>query len=49
MNIEDEADLKNAVCEAEAELAELYNPYHEEEEKLRQAQNRLAEWLEIYG
>ena len=49
MKIEDEWDLKNAVCEAEAELAALYNPYHEAEEKVREAQARLAEWFEIYG
>jgi hypothetical protein len=47
--IEDEVDLKNAVSEAEAELAQLYNPYHEAEDKLRQAQQNLADWFAIYG
>ncbi len=49
MKIEDEQDLKGAVSEAEHELAELYNHYHEAEEKLRKAQQRLAEWFEVYG
>lgn len=49
MQIEDEVDLKNAVCEAEAEVEQCYAPYRDAVEKLEIAEARLAEWYNLYG
>jgi hypothetical protein len=49
MQIEDEADLKNAVCEALAEVDQHYAPYRDAVEKLEIAEARLAEWYFLYG
>lgn len=49
MNLEDEQELKDAVDEAKAEFWELQPAYHEAEQKLFMAEQRLREWFEIYG
>jgi hypothetical protein len=49
MDINDEAEIKDAVCEAEYELNQVRCEFDRLEQIYSDAKSRLDEWLSKYG